>query len=207
MPELAYSSTIDISLLKPLARQFRRRVSLKVTENFFCVRGHMIKLTITCLGEIQFISMLEEGEQRIVESVGVDEHDGLLVILQLFQSNGLGDLFEGAESAGESYEGVGMAFHFEFASGHIVRDNDLVTTFPCNAASVHGVWNHADHFTACGFRGAGYGAHKPDFASSEDEGEAARADSLPQRLSGGHEFGSDGVAGGAIYADSFHGHG
>ena len=69
--------------------------------------------------------VIEEGEQRIVEAIDVEQQDGFRVELEGLPREDFEHLLEGSEATGEDEEGVGLLAHEGFAGVHGVDDVEL----------------------------------------------------------------------------------
>ena len=149
--------------------------------------------------------VVEEGQQRVVETVHFEQAQRLGVVAQLAPGPDLEQLFQGAEPAGRGDEGVGQLGHARLARVHAVYHFQAGQALVADLGLLQALRDDPDHFAAgvCGVR---HGAHQTDRAATVDQGQAALGQ-VPAEGHGGFlvDRGSAG-AGATEYADGTQGH-
>ena len=138
--------------------------------------------------------------------VGVEEDDGLEVEAELFPGDELGELGEGAETAGEDDGGVGVSHHLLLAGVHVGGDDEAGHAWMCPAFVDHEAGYDAEGLTAGGHAGVGGGAHEAHIAGAVDEGDVVTGKELSEADGGLEVWLGYLVAAGAVDADgAYHG--
>lgn len=116
--------------------------------------------------------VVEEGQQRIVETVHFEQAQRLGVVAQLAPGPDLEQLFQGAEPAGQGDEGVGQLGHARLARVHAVYHFQAGQALVADLGLLQAL--RMIPITAAGGQcGVRHGAHQTDRAATVDQGQAA----------------------------------
>src|SRR5205807_7167491 len=88
--------------------------------------GHMIVIPGILAGESFGAEVLEQYEERIEESGGVEKNHRLVMELQLAERENLEHFLQRAEAAGKNAKGVRAKLHRRLALAHITRDDQFI---------------------------------------------------------------------------------
>lgn len=113
--------------------------------------------------------MIEEGEERVVETVDVEQKYRFLMELESLPGKNFEHLFEGAETAGKDEEGVGLFAYEGFAGVHGVGDVELGDALVGNLEIDQNLWDDAYDAASSGKARLGYRRHEADGSSAVDE--------------------------------------
>jgi len=151
-------------------------------------------------------AMVEEGEQRRVEAVGVEEEDRLGVDFEGLPGEDFEELLEGAEAARQGDEGVGAAADEGLAGVHGVGDVQLGEAVVGDFEVDEKGWDDADDAAAGVECALGDGVHEADFGSAVDDADVALGEGAAEFERGGAVDGVGAVGGGAEDGNIFDRH-
>ena len=155
-----------------------------------------------CVVEESLIGgVAEEGEQRVVKAVHVEEGAGFGMQAELGPGEDFEDFLEGADATGQGGEAIGQFGHAMFA---IVHGGDGFQPGERRVAdflSGELFGDHADHLTADPQGGVGERAHQADVAAAVDQGDVCGGEEPAEFPRGVEVGGGNAGAGPAIDAE------
>ena len=135
-------------------------------------------------------TVVEEGEELVVEAVDVEQDDGLLVKLEGLPSEDLEHFFEGAKATREDEKGISLLTHEGLAGVHGVGDVELGDAVVGDFEIDEDLGDDAYDAASVGETGFGDGAHEADGGSAIDEADVLLREGASEVLGG---FGVDGI--------------
>ncbi len=142
-----------------------------------------------------FDAVVEEGEQGVVEAVGVEQKDGLGVEFEGVPGEDFEEFFERAEAAGEGDEGAGALADEGLAGVHGVGDVEFSEGGVGDFKVDQDRRDDADDAAAGVERGFGDGLHEADVGAAVHHADVAGRKGLAE-FDGGGAVGRVGAVGG-----------
>ncbi|MNM90397.1 hypothetical protein D3C81_1026570 [compost metagenome] len=151
--------------------------------------------------------MVEEGQQRVVEAVYLQQAERLAVVAELAPGPYLEQFLQGSQAAGQGDEGVAQLGHARLARVHAIHYFQTGQTVVADLGVLQALRDDANDFAAGGQGRIRHHTHQAHRAAAIDQAYAALGE-MPAEGFGG--FTVDGIgtgAGAAEYADRTQGHG
>ena len=142
-------------------------------------------------------TMIEEGEELVVEAVDVEQHDGFLVKLESLPGEDLEHLFEGSEAAWEDEKSIGLLTHEGLARVHGVGDVELGDAVVGDFEIDEDFGDDTYDATSVSEAGFSHGAHETDGGSAVDKADVALGEGAAEMFGGFSVDGIGSVGGGA----------
>jgi hypothetical protein len=125
------------------------------------------------------------------------------VTSELLPGELLDELFERADAAGQSDEGIRAFEHLPLALMHVGRDDHLLDALERVFLELEKVRNDPGDHAAVIEHGARHRAHDAERAAAIDEADAVFGEHLAKRFGGFDEMGIGARAGAALVTDGF----
>jgi hypothetical protein len=142
-------------------------------------------------------TVIEEGEELVVEAVEVEQEDRLLMKLEGLPGEDLEHLLEGAKAARKNDEGVGLFAHESLTGVHGVGDVKLGYAVVGYFEIDEDLWDNADDTTSGGERRFGNSAHETDSGPTVDEADVSLSEGATEVFGGFAVDGISSICGGA----------
>jgi hypothetical protein len=150
--------------------------------------------------------VVQIGQEGAVVVVVVQQDARLAVQAELGPGEGLEELLDGAEAAGECYERLTQFGHEGLAAVHVGNDAELGQTFVCDLVRDHALGENADDGAARAQGGVRDGAHQADGRAAVDQTQPGLGDGPAQRAGGAEVRGGAARRGAAEDGDALHQH-
>ena len=151
-------------------------------------------------------AVLEEGQQAIVVTTGVDQYDGTQELAKTFEGHDFKYFFESAAATGQGDDGLTVFEHARLARMHVGNDIEARDALMSLFDLCEKLWNNAVDPTAVGQRTIGHRAHQAAAAAAVVHVDAGAGQGSSQSLGRLPVFGGQRLAGSGINCDALYGH-